>query len=351
MSVQIVAGLSIKNLQPRVWDTASPYHLPNLSAVMVSFAEFYRSAAQLRRAQQEGLRAYLGLPAHVRIYLDNGAFYFLGRHEEMPRDTYEEFVAGARPDWYAIPQDYIPTPRMSDAEQRECLTLTMAVNRAYASDGYVPVIHISRQLDEYLRQFKACPALLAKPMVGLGGIVPNLLRAPRAMPYGVVLGHVQQVRRELADRQLHVFGMGGTATLHLAALLCIDSVDSSGWRNRAARGLVQLPGSGDRVVAELGSWRARELNAAERHTLGACPCPACRAYGMEGLAARGTVGFANRATHNLWVLLQEAEQIQSHLKAGTYPHWYVAHIENSIYRPLIDYLVHHREQEATLSAL
>ena len=33
----------------------------------------------------------------------------------------------------------------------------------------------------------------------------------------------------------------------------VDSVDSSGWRNRAPRGIMQLPGSGDRMVAELGS--------------------------------------------------------------------------------------------------
>ena len=73
------------------------------------------------------------------------------------------------------------------------------------------------------------------------------------MPYQAVLAGLRQVRQEF-DRQhhkLHVFGIGGTATLHLAMLLGMDSVDSSGWRNRAARGVVQLVGSGDRVVAKL----------------------------------------------------------------------------------------------------
>lgn len=59
---------------------------------------------------------------------------------------------------------------------------------------------------------------------------------------------------------------------------------------------------------------------------------------MQGLAARGALGFANRATHNLWVLLQEAEQIQAHLAEDSDSAWYSGHIENSIYRPLIDYL-------------
>ena len=43
---EIIAGLSLKNLNPRVWAPASPYHLPNLRAVMVSYAEFHQMPAQ-----------------------------------------------------------------------------------------------------------------------------------------------------------------------------------------------------------------------------------------------------------------------------------------------------------------
>jgi hypothetical protein len=80
-------------------------------------------------------------------------------------------------------------------------------------------------------------------------------------------------------------------TLHLAALLDVDSVDSSGWRNRAARGIVQLPGRGDRVVANLGNWRGREPDADEWGLLTSCPCPACQQFTVEGLKASGIAGF------------------------------------------------------------
>ncbi|MDW8147822.1 MAG: hypothetical protein RMJ48_16220 [Roseiflexaceae bacterium] len=43
----------------------------------------------------------------------------------------------------------------------------------------------------------------------------------------------------------------------------------------------------------------------------------------------------HRATHNLWVLLQEAKAIEEHLNAGTYRHWRQAHVENSIYGKLL----------------
>ena len=134
-----------------------------------------------------GVRAFLGVPAAVAVYLDNGAFSFLRREAETPRDAYEEFVAQARPDWYPIYQDFIPAPMMTLAEQRDCLARTMAVNRDHTDNGAVPVIHISRVLGEYVAAMRQHSGLMAKPALALGGIVPNLLRAPKAMPYAEIL--------------------------------------------------------------------------------------------------------------------------------------------------------------------
>lgn len=49
---------------------------PALSAVMVSYAEFYQRKARRTAAMKQGLRKYLGVPKDVAVYLDNGAFYF-----------------------------------------------------------------------------------------------------------------------------------------------------------------------------------------------------------------------------------------------------------------------------------
>lgn len=337
--MEIVAGLSLKNLKPRVWDPNSPYYLLNLRAVMVSYADFERMPARRTAAMGEGLHTYLGIPEGVKVYLDNGSFYQLTKGGETSREAYEQFIDQARPDWYAIPQDYIPTPFMSDEEQLACLQRTMEMNRSFHHNGFVPVIHISRHLKDYLSEFLADTRLNNKPDVALGGIVPNLLRAPKAMAYDDILNSVSQARQQLTNQRLHVFGLGGTATMHLAALLRIDSADSSGWRNRAARGIVQLPGRGDRMVTNLGSWRGRSPDQEEWEMLAACDCPACRHSGAEGLQASGIDGFCNRATHNLWTLLEETRQIEDHLNQGTYETWYQEHIDNSIYRPLIDYLL------------
>ena len=44
--MRIVAGLSLKNLKPRVWDPDEPYYLPDLVGVMLSYAEFHRMQAR-----------------------------------------------------------------------------------------------------------------------------------------------------------------------------------------------------------------------------------------------------------------------------------------------------------------
>jgi len=337
--LRIVAGLSLSSLNPHVWKPDSPYHLPQLKAVMVSYADIHRIPRRRFRAMEHGIHQELGVPDGVKVYLDNGAFYFISREGETSRKEYDEFVENARPDWYPIPQDFIPTPQMGVEEQKRCFTRTMRMNRAYLHDGYTPVIHVSPFLEKYTRQIKSNAQLSAKKTVALGAIVPNLLRTPKALPYKDVLDSLQHTRQEFVDKELHVFGIGGTATVHLAALFGMDSVDSSGWRNRAARGIVQLPGRGDRIVANLGSWRGREPDEQEWKKLAECQCPACLQHGVEGLKASGMKGFCNRATHNLWTLLEESRWIDEQMAVGTYFECYKEHLENSTYRPLIDEVV------------
>jgi 7-cyano-7-deazaguanine tRNA-ribosyltransferase len=341
----IVAGLSLKNLQPDVWNPDSPYYIPHLRAIMVSYGDFHQMPKQLAKAKQIGLRKYLNVPDDIAIYLDNGAFYFLRSGEDASRESYQAFVEAAKPDWYPVAFDVIPTPQMSQAKQRYCLDATMSANRAYQHDGYVPVIHVSRLLNEYVKAVKRSPKLATKEQIALGGMVPNLLRASKALSYGTILKNLLHVRSKFGDKNLHVFGIGGTATLHLAALLEIESADSSGWRNRAARGIVQLPGRGDRVVANLGNWRGREPDTEEWVKLKRCRCPACLENGIKGIKASGLTGFCNRATHNLWVLLDEARWLDKHLKADTYERNYKRRLNNSTYLPLLTQLLQLKKNE------
>ena len=354
--MQVIAGLSLKNLKPRVWDPENPYYLPALRAVMVSYAEFHAMPWLRERAMKMGLRKFLGIPpgSPVRVYLDNGAFYFLGRGGEMPRTRdYMDFVDRAKPFWHPIPREWIPAPNMRKSERDEYHEWTMGANRRWIKEGCVPVAHIGPLLGEYMRKLQKHPHLPREKRIALGGIVPNLLRAPKAMPYPQILEGLFDFREEFRDNRLHVFGIGGTATVHLAALVGLDTADSSGWRNRAARGIVQLPGKGDRIIAaDLGSWRGRAPDRKDREQLKKCgtekpkrdACPVCRRWGWQALKKRGIEGFCNRATHNLWVLLQEAEWVNKKLASGKYADEYRSRLDNSVYLPLVRTALAMREE-------
>ena len=355
--MRIIAGLSLKNLKPPVWDPESPHYLPDLRAVMVSYAEFHAMPWLREEAMDVGLRKFLRLPpgSEVRVYLDNGSFSFISRREAMPevRD-YMAFVRKAKPYWHPIPQEWIPAP-MARMPRRECLRLTTASNRRHIEERCVPVVHIGPLLEEYMAELQKCRYPFKK-RVALGGIVPNLLRTPKAMSYARILEKMFRFREEFRGGRLHVFGVGGTATVHLAALVGFDSVDSSGWRNRAARGIVQLPGKGDRMVADLGSWRGRKLSGRDKGQLRECLCPVCRPKrktansggyaGWLGLKKHGIEGFCNRATHNLWVLLQEAEWADAKIRSGEYADEYESRLDNSTYLPLVRSALAMREERA-----
>jgi hypothetical protein len=291
--LEIVAGLSLKQLEPRVWDPQSPFYLPGLSAVMVSFSDFHRKQKLCKQAMAEGIHKTLDIPERIRVYLDNGAFGNIRAGRQLPVRDYRQFVEKARPHWYPVPADFIPLPDMSEAEQRQCFSKTMRYNRTYSFDGFVPVIHAGAKLPKYLQAISAHGALSQKTKLALGGLVPQLLQTKGTGPKTQAVDSILTARQEFIG-QIHAFGIGGTATLHLAAVLGLDSIDSAGWRNRAARGVIQLPGHGERLLTQLGNWQGRELNKKERVLLNACECPGCRQAGIKGLSASGTAGFSRR---------------------------------------------------------
>src|SRR5205823_823918 len=73
--MEIVAGLTLKNLRPRVWDPLSPDHVPGLTAVMLSFDEFRHRPKLLRDAMSAGLSSVLfggrgNVTPRLKIFLD-----------------------------------------------------------------------------------------------------------------------------------------------------------------------------------------------------------------------------------------------------------------------------------------
>lgn len=338
--MEVVAGLTLKNLRPRVWDPAYPSeHLTSLTSVMLSFEEFRQRPRLRRQAVEHGLRYVLGLERTdsgperpLRIYLDNGAFACLRDGHDPDVDGFRQFVAAVRPAWYPVPADFIPLPTYSRARQRALFERTLAVLEAHAGDGFCPVVHPGPWLGHYLETLQR---LGQTRQLALGGLVPHLLNSPGAQRLKTI-ALLRRIRREFPGR-IHAFGIGGVVTLHLAAALGVDSADSSGWRQRAARGLVVLRGRGERQAVRLGSWQGRALSANEWQELERCRCPCCRTQGPGSLSQRTMRGFIHRAVHNLWVLLQEAALINRHLERGDFATWSLRRVCGNAMGKLVAY--------------
>jgi 7-cyano-7-deazaguanine tRNA-ribosyltransferase len=67
--MEVVAGLTLKNLRPQVWDPLAPYHLSGLTAVMLSFDELRHRPKLVRQALSAGLSSA------QRDRLGHGAFF------------------------------------------------------------------------------------------------------------------------------------------------------------------------------------------------------------------------------------------------------------------------------------
>jgi 7-cyano-7-deazaguanine tRNA-ribosyltransferase len=321
--MEIVAGLSLKNLRPRVWDRRSPEFIAKLGAVMFSFDEFRRRPHLLRGAAAGGFPTVLGSDG-VRVYLDNGAFSCLLRGTKPAVAEFCEFVRATSPVWYPVPADFIPRPNDSRRHQKVLVDRTIRVLEAHTDHGYCPVVHAGPWLDCYLAALRR---LGRTEKLAIGGLVPHLLNSAGAQRRATIVG-IRRVRDEFPGT-IHAFGVGGIVTLHLAAALGIDSLDSSGWRLRAARGLIILKGRGERMAVKLGSWMGRAIGPDEWEELARCRCPSCRRRGIEGLKAVGVEGFAYRAVHNLWTLLEEAALIDRHLARGDFPAWSATRIRSN----------------------
>jgi len=296
---------------------------------MISFAELLRDRHVLEASAVRGLSSYLNVG--VKIYLDNGCFSLLRQGGEPAAREYVDYVKRARPNWYPVPADYVPLPSMTRRHTRRLAEKTAAVNREYGHKGFVPVVHVGPDFQEF---FEQTIRELQPASIAIGGVVPHIRYGRQAAPK-VVIKTLAWARHRFQG-SIHVFGLGGgIGSLYLAAALGIDSMDSSGWRVRAARGVVLVPARGDRSVARLGSWGKREPSRHERELLGRCRCRSCRRDGIEHLSAPGADGFRHRAGHNLSVLLSEARMIRRHLANGDFQEWALRRLRVTTFRRFV----------------
>ena len=120
--------------------------------------------------------------------------------------------------------------------------------------SYLPVIHtVSDDLDLLNYCIDKLEEILGKPpdKIGLGSLVPLVKSMKGSKKNGIesLIYTIITLRKLLPETFIHAFGIGGTMA-YLAVLAGIGSYDSNGWIQKAAYGVIQLPGISDRFLRQ-----------------------------------------------------------------------------------------------------
>ncbi len=317
------------------WRKDYRYFLPQIDKILISFYEIYKRK-KFRKIFKESLYDNeLKFPKHLKIYLDNGAFSFVKKGKENIRD-YIEFVKKVKPYWYPIPIDYIPHPSEDEETQFEKFRKTMEMNKKYMDKGFIPVIHAGLFFEKFVEEIKKINPYPEK--IAIGGLVPHMLLSKNGSR-NVAIEVLKNLRKEFPETDIHVFGIGGITTIYLLKLAQVDSFDSIGWRVRAAWGIIQIKGYGERqIMLREKGWKVPPLSEEEEELLKRCKCPVCSRNLHNLMKEKSNEGFEARAIHNLYTLTEEIDYINT-LESREYLLDYIdTTVKSSLIRKIIEKL-------------
>jgi len=354
-----INGFKIKT--PILWFTQLPSNQPNLhenvdiDGLMVNAYHIYSQKARYKKlSEKKNIFEFFGLK-NKPIILDSGGFLF----QKNPKihfsvqdllDIYEL----AKPTFcftLDIPLDlksYQTGKNNSETERRWKQTFenTEELFKKRNKLRILPILHCInlgmmkkriKQLENFIEMTKEFNNLRI-PMVAIGSIVP-LLRSTGQIKNGryLVAKLISNIREILGDSLIHVFGVGGTTTMHTLFYLGADSLDSSAWRMKASRGAFQLPGVGDRFIHPPKGYQ--KMSKDEEKKLLECRCLVCKGNSLlerkAKLNNRNPKTFANRAIHNAWVLKEEVEYARREIMENNYEKFIFKRLKRSSYLKFI----------------
>lgn len=349
----IPSACPVHGKTPFVWlghDLKSPFHVWNhiqeCQGICLSAAQVLTKPGYNQLFRNRGLREVLEFKGP--IFLDSGGFRFqrLGQSEFDFTHVLELYRA-LNPDVGAI-LDFPLDPTQSDEVNNRRWRRTLANTRRMLAGGdparIVPVIHAYNAKSARARLGQLLEFFPKPSMICVGSLVPLLKAsyissrfAPRENEgghvhrWGAIADIILTIKSLAPHIPLHVFGAGSLSTISLLLALGVDSVDSTGWRMKAAFGAIQLPGLGDRFpLPATDSLRTRRgLSPACKKLLAECECPSCSGSALASRIRHLSASFNERAVHNAHVLLSEVRGIASAIRRGQGREFVARRLESS----------------------
>ncbi len=310
--------------QPFLWfaqvinGKPEPWKQFPLEGLMVNAYEILKKTKANSEVRSQGIHEYMEFDGP--IMMDSGGFQFMKKNELNvdPKEILELYQV-SKPD-FGIVLDHPLGPNLDHKEKLDRWLKTLANTRIMLANHnmdcteLVPVIH-GHELSKIEWFIDELNKISSFNYLGIGSLVPSVFSTKGAGGISNVVEIVNFVRKKLVDKRIHVFGIGSNLTMHLMFYAGADSVDSSGWRTKAAYGAIQLPGIGDRyITSRTRNKTYRDVSEEEKQILASCGCPICTTEGLKKLRK----SFKSRAMHNAWVYQEEVKKARELIKFGKY---------------------------------
>jgi 7-cyano-7-deazaguanine tRNA-ribosyltransferase len=295
-----------------------PWKHFGIDGLMVNAYEILQRKSTDEAVREKGIHRYLAFEGPIAM--DSGGFLFMKKKSLNvdPQRILELYELG-KPD-LGVVLDHPLQPNLPSVERKRRQmkslknTRDMVTSKRSSNPELIPVIHghSPQTVSWYIRVLKRISDF---ETYGIGSLVPSVFNTKGAGGIYNVLKIVSYVKKKVPDKRIHVFGIGSTLTMHLMFYVGADSVDSSGWRTKAAFGAIQLSGVGDRYITPRKRHKIYpNLSSVEKELLAECRCPICRKEGLKELRK----SFEARALHNSWVYQKEIEKTRELIKEGEY---------------------------------
>ncbi|MEM2292723.1 MAG: hypothetical protein QXX41_05560 [Nitrososphaerota archaeon] len=259
---------------------------------------------------------------YKELFLDSGAFTIIRRGLVVDKEHIKSTQEKLDPD-RAVPLDYPFQPDQTVKEMERSWEMTKANILEWQETTklreIVPVLHAWNRNSikkNVLWIYKHVDA----EYIGIGTIVNPGFKgyfADRQLNLKILelLLYTINVIKSLTDFKIHLMGFGSSPlTLHLAYYMGADSLDTTGYRRKAAFGKIILPGTGERYIgrgdAKFGVKKGK-LSYSDWQILLECKCPICKED--RSLLWRDWIA---RAIHNKFILETETLKAKHLLDNG-----------------------------------
>jgi queuine/archaeosine tRNA-ribosyltransferase len=261
------------------------------------------------------------------LFIDSGAFTASVKGLTLEKERVI-FIQESLHPTFAIPLDFPFRPGMliNDMKKRWEMTKDNILYWQHSSTikKIVPPLHAWNK-ESLLKHLLWLQKHANSEYIAIGSIVnPNFTnfsgffgdRQPNRELIDMIAFAIKSIK-EHSDFKVHLMGFGSSPLmLHLGYYLGAESIDSSGYRRKAAYGKIILPGTGERYVgnssANFGvTPLSSSKNSKEVLLLQKCDCPIC-IVNQDLLWS----DWKARAIHNEHVIKKEAQIARQLIQVG-----------------------------------